>query len=159
MENASKALIIAGGILIGIIIASIFVYEISFAVQTGQSHERELARTKIVKFNSQFTVYLGKKMTPQDAATLINFVDEWNRQNPDDKVYVNYTGAFEGESLRYFIDNNAENKAEKFLLKYTKFTDNAEPKCYFECKIDEYYTDDRDERGRVKEITIHVNEN
>lgn len=154
MENASKFLIIAGGILIGIIILSIFAYEISFAVEKSQDIEREMARTQTLKFNSQFTIYLGKEITPQEAATLINYVTEWNYPDGERRLNDFVDLKYKGGNLKYFIDTHPTNTAENFLLEYTKYNEDAEPKYYFRCENYEF----NGPEGRLTALTLHLME-
>ena len=82
MENASKALIIAAGMLIGIIIASIFTYEMVHMTQNAEVYQKNLENTKIVEFNTQFEKYANKgNITAQEVITIYNYVIEWNENN------------------------------------------------------------------------------
>ena len=113
MENASKAVIIAGGILVGLIIFAIFVYE--FTIFSSTSHEiSEIEKQEeITRFNAKFTRfanknepyvkknedgttetiytgYLGRKnaISIQDFATMYNMAMEWNKNNPGEKIKI-----------------------------------------------------------------------
>lgn len=79
MENASKALLIAAGVLIGILILSLAVY--LFATFGGTSAEvnKQNAANQIAQFNSQFTSYEGKDdITIYNIATVANLAKENN---------------------------------------------------------------------------------
>lgn len=80
MENASKALIMAASVLIGILILSLVVYLFtSFAGTSAQIHE-ENAKKQIDQFNSQFTSYVGKEgITIYDVVSVANLATENNR--------------------------------------------------------------------------------
>ena len=60
MENASKALIIAGAILLSILIIALGIYVFNMA--RGVSDSTALDEAEVNTFNSQFTNYRGKKM-------------------------------------------------------------------------------------------------
>ena len=61
MENASKALLIAGGVLLSILIISLGVYLFAnFGGVTAQIGEN-VEESQISQFNSQFTTNVGKK--------------------------------------------------------------------------------------------------
>ena len=79
MENASKALIMAAGILIGLLILSLTVYLFaSFGTTSAQIH-RENEQRQIDQFNIQFTSYVGKEgITIYDVVTLANLATETN---------------------------------------------------------------------------------
>ena len=81
MENATKALIISAGILIGMIVLSMGVYLYS-AVGTyvKQSHEN-IERQSIEKFNTQFYNYMSDEdeiFSFQDVVTVANIAYENN---------------------------------------------------------------------------------
>ncbi len=57
MENASNALIIAGGVLIGILIISTGVYLFSAYAQYSSNSYQKIENAKIEQFNSQFLKY------------------------------------------------------------------------------------------------------
>ena len=62
MENASKALLMAAGVLIGVLIISLAVYLMSyFGGVSADIHKRQKAN-QINQFNSQFTAYEGKRL-------------------------------------------------------------------------------------------------
>ena len=73
MENASKALLMAGGVLIGIMILSLAVYLItSFGSASAEAH-RTNEQNRINEFNTQFTQYEGRQdITIHDIVTVVN---------------------------------------------------------------------------------------
>lgn len=79
MENASKALIMAAGILIGVAILSLAVYLfVSFGSASAEIHEQNDAN-RINEFNTQFTSYVGKEdITIYDVITVANLATENN---------------------------------------------------------------------------------
>lgn len=79
MENASKALIMAAGVLIGVILLSLMAYMfISFAMSSAEIH-KENEQNQLNEFNSQFTSYMGKEgVTIYDVVTVANLATESN---------------------------------------------------------------------------------
>lgn len=79
MENASKALLMAAGVLIGILILSLAVYLfVSFGSTSAELHKQNEAQ-QIAQFNSQFTSYEGKEgLTIYDVITVANLATESN---------------------------------------------------------------------------------
>ncbi len=61
MENASKALIIAGAILLSILIIGIGMYVYSSSTATLDSAVSQMSANEIQTFNRQFTQYSGKQ--------------------------------------------------------------------------------------------------
>lgn len=113
MENASKALIMAGGLLVGLIIFAIFIYEITIFSSTSHEISEIQKQEEIKSFNAKFTRfankdepyaqenedgttttiytgYLGRKnaISVQDFATLYNMAMEWNKNNPSEKIKI-----------------------------------------------------------------------
>ena len=72
MENASNALIMAGGVLIGVLILTLAVYlYTSFGTQAQENYEL-ISQQQIVKFNTQFTKYGGRNdLTIYDVVSAI----------------------------------------------------------------------------------------
>lgn len=79
MENASKALIMAAGVLISMIIISLAVYLfLSFGSSSAQLHQ-EQEEQRLNQFNTQFTSYVGlQNITIYDVVTVANLATENN---------------------------------------------------------------------------------
>lgn len=79
MENASKALIMAGGVLIGILLLSLAVYLfIDFGTTSAKINDKN-AQQQIVEFNSKFTSYEGKtNLTIYEVLTVAGYAKENN---------------------------------------------------------------------------------
>lgn len=79
MENATKALIMAAGVLMGIVILSLAIYEFtSFGISSKEIHKAN-EETRLNEFNSQFTKYEGKDdVTIYDVITVANLAKENN---------------------------------------------------------------------------------
>lgn len=79
MENASKALIMAASVLIGILIVSLAVYLFaSFGGQFAILQQENLTK-ELANFNKQFSIYEGKDLTIYDIITVANLATENNR--------------------------------------------------------------------------------
>jgi len=82
MENASNALIIAGGILIAIIILTITVFLFSNFARIGAKYERTMQANEVQKFNVNFKKFENRDdITIQEIVTLANYVREFNTEN------------------------------------------------------------------------------
>lgn len=94
MENASKALIIAGAILISIIIIGLGVYFVNMAQAAGK--KVNLNGQAATAQNSQFTAYFGEKVTASEVKALMGLISTNNitGQNEDDQkfIFVSYGG-------------------------------------------------------------------
>ena len=82
MENASKALIIAGGVLIVILVLTLFAY-INTKMGSGTHNlYSRLEDHDITEFNQKFLNYDdNKNLKIQDVVTLINTADNANKNN------------------------------------------------------------------------------
>ena len=85
MENASKALLMAAGVLIGIMVLSLAVYLfVTFGSTSAQMHQQK-EQDQLNQFNSQFTSYEGKEdLTIYDVITVANLATENNKYNEFD---------------------------------------------------------------------------
>ncbi len=79
MENASKALMMAASVLIGIMIISLAVYLFTtFGASSKQLHE-EIETNRLNEFNTQFTLYENKNDTTiYDIISVANLAKENN---------------------------------------------------------------------------------
>lgn len=79
MENASKALIMAAGVLIGILILSLAVYLFTTFGATSAELHKQNDDNRINQFNAQFTSYVGKQgITIYDVITVANLATDNN---------------------------------------------------------------------------------
>lgn len=88
MENASKALIIAGGVLIAILLLTLFTYLFS-KMATGTSKIYDMMeQSEIAEFNQKFLNYKGRNdLTVQDVVTIINLAKD-GTDGPNAKASV-----------------------------------------------------------------------
>ncbi len=88
MENASKALIIAGAILISILIISLGAYFYSTAASSAK--KADLSSTEAQAQNGQFESYFGNKRTASEVKSLMSLVRTNNLTgaNSDDTRYI-----------------------------------------------------------------------
>lgn len=116
MENAAKALLIAGGILIAIIILSMFVmmYNRMTSIQKAQEEQRELEQ--IAAFNAEFESYNKQLMYGADVITLYNKVQEHNSNNPSEEIEIDLPEDFK-TSIEALKQGNLSEEATEDLLK------------------------------------------
>ncbi len=89
MENASKALIIAGAILISILLISVGIILINSGRDVTETGTAGMNSQKIQTFNSQFTAYEGTKK----GSELRSLYNTKNASNATDSEHqVNITG-------------------------------------------------------------------
>ena len=149
MENASKALIMAGGVLIGILILSLAAYLfVDFGSTSAEIH-RQNEEKQITEFNSKFTAYLEYKdrnenwqITIYDIITLVGYAKENNK----------YYDGVNDEQIDVKIGNTSIlNMIDTYLINNYGYADadvNGTLKKY-SCSSIEYNI-----RGKVRSITF-----
>ena len=127
MENASKALIMAAGILIGVLILSLAAYLIATFGASSAEIQRINEDKIIAEFNSQFTVYDGRNdLTIYDVLTVTSYAIEnnnkygleftWDNSEKDDYyITVNFCSAsIECYDLGSFAYQLKKDNGEKY---------------------------------------------
>ena len=111
MENVSKALLIAAGVLIGLIVLTMLV--VMYRQVTSYYTAKEKARTfeQLQEFNAQYTPYNRKNVRGTELISLINKIINFNEQEDEIGIEI---------EIR-FSDNLA--KAQTFYYNPTEFPD------------------------------------
>lgn len=147
MENASQALIIAGGILIAIIVLSVGIYLFVNYSKVSESYGQSQTNKEINKFNTNFTKYMERtNITAQEIITLKNFAESYDKKNGT-KTIVDYPNKKEADDDD--IKKQSYNDAE-FIMEYS-LTEKGQLQ-YYSCKEIEY-----DKNGRIKSIKFEKN--
>lgn len=81
MENASKALIMAGAILIAILLISAGLIILNSTKGVTEQGRRAAKTLEVETFNSQFTKYCGDRVLGSKVTDLRNFVQSFNKAN------------------------------------------------------------------------------
>lgn len=121
MENASKALLIAGGVLIALIIITMFIMMFSRISNIQKEQEEQTKIEQLTAFNEEFEAYNKKVMYGVDVITLINKVAENNKKysaNTDYQITIILNGVQMTSSSSLIGDK------EKYLFKCTKISYN-----------------------------------
>ncbi len=140
MENASKALIIAGAVLIGILIISMGVLLATTLQKTAKTYYTSMNTNEIQKFNSEITKNFiiengNTYITAQGIITLKNIL---NTETYKDFVTMKLGGVS-------IIDN------EEFLKKYGTEMDENNNKKIKRYSVEAKYSD----QGMINKITIY----
>lgn len=141
MENASKALIIAGAVLIGILIISMGVLLATTLQKTAKTYYTSMNTNEIQKFNSEITKNFiiengNTYITAQGIITLKNIL---NTETYKDLVTVN-------PATVRTIDN------EKFLKTHGTEMEGDNSKKIKKYPVNAQYSD----KGMINEITIGI---
>lgn len=116
MENASKALLMAGGVLIAILLLTLFAYLFRQMSDSTSSIYSTLEQSDIAEFNQRFLNFEGRgirtgtePLTIQDVATLINLAQD-SEEDPKfaAKIKILYNGndLTQTENYTTWLENN-----------------------------------------------------
>ena len=81
MENASKALLMAAGVLIVILIVSVFMFFINQVSDYQKTNEDAIKDSQLSTFNEQFAQYARKDLKGVDIISVVNKVVNFNQKN------------------------------------------------------------------------------
>lgn len=122
MENASKALLMAAGILIGVLLLALLVTLFSSARSLSNQYEATQKSEAIQQFNVNFTKYLGQELTIHQVVTICNFAKKEN--NKIKEVTITSGGKsnvdIKGDVKKYLEDNESLKKYELKINSYSE---------------------------------------
>ncbi len=123
MENASKALLMAAGVLIGLMIISLAVFLFSNFGGTSAKIYEQVRENQIKQFNSQFTAYVDNtNVTIYDVVSMANLATQNNKEHgyskktaegKDDYISVE----MDGISIEY----GTEKEPSLIQIEYNKY--------------------------------------
>lgn len=155
MENASKALLMAAGVLMGILVLSLAVFLFANFGSTSSQIRSDITSNQLTQFNTQFTIYDGRDdITIYDIISVANLAKENNNNyssNSDYQVQVAIIG----------ISNNFQNSSEEDIKKsmndYSDVTSDENGrtviKSKFKCDNITYHENGRVATIKFKKIT------
>lgn len=106
MENASKALILAGGVLISLLILGALLLMFNNLTTYQASKSQSVAEADVSRFNNQFETYNRNGIRGSDMVSLVNRVISYNIENEQD--------GYEKMQISIKIANNRNEIKEKF---------------------------------------------
>lgn len=137
MENATQAILIAGGVLLGILTITLLVYMLSTISTMGNAQQQTEEVQRLAEWNSEWEAYNKKLLYGTEVLTVIN------KANQNNKEYDDYNGLYsvtvKGKNL-----NNSEFNFDDFV-EFVK----AHKTSVFTCEGIQY-----NEKGRVSEMVF-----
>lgn len=94
MENVTKALLMAGGIMFTILIVSLVTYSFSIYKQNQDEQLKMQATEELTKFNLQFTNYARDDVLGYELVSLLNKVIDYNQRNSSEGNSTNAAGNY-----------------------------------------------------------------
>lgn len=154
MENASKALLMAAEVLVGVLVLSLMVYLFITFGSNSSEIAKQMEENKLAEFNSQFDKYKGKSdITIHDIVSLANLAMENNEyyeltDSTESNYYISVVLIGEGaiekkeQTLEKF-----EKKMTELLKKYVNTT--------FKCSNSNSDVRYSNTTGRIKQIQFY----
>lgn len=92
MENASKALLIAGGMLLAILIITLLVRSFNSVSEFQRAKLTEEEQAQLVAFNEQYTKYLNQYVYGTEVITVIN--KSLNNKSHEITISIKFNGEY-----------------------------------------------------------------
>ena len=131
MENASKALIIAGEVLLGVLLLALIVFVFGRLGNVELARQESEEQAQVVEYNKEFESYNRKDLLGNDIISIINKVEDYNKREAKNKSYkaielnvnlvIGITGTNDFTAGNYNFDlirtkyNNVNNKIQNLL--------------------------------------------
>ena len=116
MENTTKALMMAAGVLIGIIILSLTVYLVNSIQGFSTNYNSSLELQQLEQFNTNFTVFEGRNnISFHEIMTLVNLAKEFNKTNNLDKNDSQYIHVYAKYKSSSPVDLTTEDNLDQYL--------------------------------------------
>lgn len=151
MENASKALIMAGGILIALLVIGALV--IMFTELSDYQNATDASRkdAQIAKFNNQFEPFNKDELTLMELLSIYNKIESNNKRNPEYPIASNILDTTTNIYTKY---TSPDADWTKFQVKGGNMTTQEEVKIKskFKCTGLEY----NNEGGRISAMNFAV---
>ncbi len=125
MENASKALIMAGSVLIALMIIGALLLMFNSLSSYQQVGEQNTKEAQVIAFNNQFETYNRQDVRGSDLYSLINSVVDYNRRKSTEGIGTNDEGqylAYEPMKIEFTISPITELNGNNLLIKQTNYT-------------------------------------
>lgn len=111
MENASKALLMAASILIGLIVLSLGVYLVNTFKSFSQDYNDSMEIQRMEQFNAQFTAFSTRSnVSIHEIMTLANYAKEFNSTNniePTNNQYIKVHIKFNEKGKQFNLTNES----------------------------------------------------
>lgn len=111
MENASKALLMAGGMLLAMLLVTVLIYAWKLFSEYQSSQDSLIEIEDTAKFNQQFTNYDRKDVQGYELLSLLNQIIDYNERKTTDSINGNKE---QNNKISISINLVNEEKRKKF---------------------------------------------
>ena len=173
MENASKALLIAGGVLIAMVVASFGVYLYSVYHEHSERMLERMSEKEMSEFNAKFLAFEDRDLTANEVVSIMNLVRNNNIIMTGDVYQVEISWGNSGtgfdfngvmhqfDNLNGMTEDNYHRNCLDFINNYSEYTTVEDTTgnpimgyvYVFTCKVINY------ENGTVKRIKVDGRKN
>ena len=80
MENASKALVMAGSILIGLLVLGALILLFNNLSSYQNADIQNTRQAQVVEFNNEFTTYIREDVRGNELYSLLNRIIDYNKR-------------------------------------------------------------------------------
>lgn len=149
MENAAKALLMAGGVLIGLLILSLAVFLFANFGSTSAQIQSRVEADRLVQFNTQYTVFVSRKDTT--IYDIVSIANKAKENNDYYSSYGNFTSDYQiiinlqGEGA---IQSKNATQMQELLGKYGEVNSEGDIARRFQC-VETYHNN-----GRIESLTF-----
>ena len=111
MDNASKAIIMAGAVLVAVMIISLGVLLFNSASKNTEEIGKQVETREVLQYNQRFSVYAGSNVSGSDVRSLLNSIEMHNSNANELDIHGKIT----------ITDDSSVNKSSEVVLtkKYT----------------------------------------
>ena len=123
MENASKALIIAGSVLLALIVIGAFILMFSNLNDYQEKNDTAIEQKQIVEFNNQFSTYDRTGLRGTDMLSLMNRIIDYNsRKTTEDIGFQKMKITIKGIDRKILQALRYETSGSNLLIKKNTYT-------------------------------------
>lgn len=144
MENATKALLIAASLLIGMVILAIFVYQMSFVANTTETINSSLKEKEVLEYNAKFEAYANRGLSGY-----LSDVEE----NADKKIQNAISFQEFGALLNLISQSNLDNLSDPITF---KIMPKDAKSININANVITPYLKDRENKLKIKETNPNV---
>lgn len=119
MENASKALLIAAGVLIGVLLLSLMITLFVSASSISKTYDETKNAEAIQQFNANFTKYLEQNLTIHQVVTICNFAEK----NGVTVINGKNKNSIQTDVKNYNVSSNTLTGVKYYKLKINAYSD------------------------------------